>query len=91
MRGRNDMDYKKARKILNIGLLIALFAILLGVGISILLSEAAGLIIMWIGVGIALVVISIGKKHYKCPFCDGRLSPRDNIPNFCPHCGNKLK
>ena len=64
-----------------------------------------GYVLMWVGsqsgeayiwmlvIGILLCILTIIYciLVFRCPHCDIWLSTRSGIPNYCPHCGEKLE
>lgn len=93
MRG-DGMDYKKAHKILERGIMLA---VALWVAAYVIDAfggadfEPIAWVLFIIGTPAAFVSVRIGRKYYKCPYCGERLSLRENIPRFCPHCGEGLE
>ena len=81
------MDYKKA------------FAwgerLLTGAVVFILLLCVAGDgWLFWVSAGFSAACIISGiilkLKFYRCPYCKDGLPIRSAVPDYCPHCGDKL-
>ena len=86
---------KKEEKTLRDHLIIMDVLLFIGTAVVLFASILAESVFSWILLVLGVLVIAVGilyaNRHFKCPHCEEKLSPRMGVPSYCPHCGQKLE